>query len=75
MVDNTQVNLKEKSNDFGVIIAEIVGFEEDAVVGEPVKKLEVFDGNVFEFGDWLRAADNASSCELIFKSQIVGSFV
>jgi len=68
-------DLKENSDDFGVIIAKIVGFEEDAVVGEPVKNLEVFNGNIFEFRDQLRAADNASNHELIFKSWIVGLFV
>jgi len=72
---DARVDLEEEPNDFGVVMAEVVSFNEDSVIGKPIEKSEGVDGGVFEFGDGKRTAENAADRELIFKRWVVGTVV
>jgi len=74
-VYNAWVNLEEKPNDFGVVMAKVIGFNEDLMVGEPIEESEVVDGGVFEFGDREGAAENAADRKLVLKCGVVGAVV
>jgi len=50
-VNDARVYLEEKADYFRVLMAEIVGFDEDAMIVEPVEQSAVVDGGVFKFGD------------------------
>jgi len=46
-VNDSWVDFEEKSDNFGVLMAKVVGFEKDSVFVEPINKGAVIDGGVF----------------------------
>jgi len=75
MVNDAGVNLEEEADNFGILMAKIISFNEDAMFVEPVEKSDIFDSGVFEFRNQTGAAEDAANHKLVLESQVVGALV
>jgi len=59
-VYNVWVHSKEETNNFSVIMAKVISFNEDSVFVEPVKESNVVNCSTIDFSDGSAAVENAA---------------